>query len=403
VTPTRSEPDCAATESWSASEAPELSIVIPCLNEVNTLGICVEKAQRFMMENDVAGEIIVGDNGSTDGSQDLARNLGVRVIDVESRGYGYALQGGIEAARGTYVIMGDADDSYDFYHLEGFVEKLREGYDLVMGNRFKGGIAEGAMPFMHQYLGNPAISLIGRTFFRSRIGDFYCGLRGFRRDTYDRLNIKSGGMEFAIEMVVKSRLLDMKTVEIPTTLSQDGRGRRPHLRTWQDGWRTLKFLLMYSPRWLFLYPGIAFLAIGAVVGAVLFRGPVTVAGVEFDLHTLIFACCFIVLGFSAFSFSLISRVYAYNSGLLPNLSPMLESFQNMRLELGLVVGAVIAFAGVFGAGYSVHLWNLEDFGQMENMDHSLRVVLLSALAMTLGVQIVLTSFLLGILHIRARA
>jgi glycosyltransferase involved in cell wall biosynthesis len=403
VTQTRSKPDYAATESWSASETPELSIVIPCLNEVKTLGICVEKAQRFMMENDVAGEIIVGDNGSTDGSQDLARSLGVRVIDIEGRGYGYALQGGIEAARGTYVIMGDADDSYDFYHLKGFIEKLREGYDLVMGNRFKGGIAKGAMPFMHQHLGNPTISLIGRTFFHSRIGDFYCGLRGFRRDTYDRWNIKSGGMEFAIEMVVKSRLLNMKTLEIPTTLSQDGRDRRPHLRTWQDGWRTLKFLLMYSPRWLFLYPGITFLAIGAVVGAVLFRGPVTVAGVEFDLHTLIFACCFIVLGFSSFSFSLISRVYAYNSGLLPNLSPMLKSFQNMRLELGLVVGAVIAFLGVLGAGYSVHLWNLEEFGHMENMNHSLRVVLLSALAMTLGVQIVLTSFLLGILHIRARA
>lgn len=405
VTQTRSKPEDSATGSGSGAptDALELSIVIPCLNEVKTLGICVEKAQRFMAENNVVGEIILGDNGSTDGSQELARKLGARVIDIEDRGYGYALQGGIEAARGTYVIMGDADDSYDFYHLKGFVEKLREGYDLVMGNRFKGGIARGAMPFMHRYLGNPTISLIGRTFFRSRIGDFYCGLRGFRRDAYDRLNLKSGGMEFAIEMVVKSRLLNMKTVEIPTTLSQDGRDRRPYLRTWQDGWRTLKFLLMYSPRWLFLYPGIALLAVGTAVGAVLFRGPVTVGGVEFDLHTLVFACCFIVLGFSAFSFSLISRVYAHNSGLLPNLPPLLKSFQNLRLEIGLVVGAVIALVGVFGAGYSVYLWNLEDFGHMENMDQSLRVVLFSALAMTLGVQIVLTSFLLGMLHIRTRA
>jgi glycosyltransferase involved in cell wall biosynthesis len=244
----------------------ELSVVMPCLNEAETLAACIKKIQASLSQNHIKGEIIVADNGSTDGSQEIATKMGVRVIHVDEKGYGNALMGGIAAARGKFIIMGDADDSYDFTALMPFLDKLREGYDLVMGNRFKGGVQPGAMPFLHQYLGNPVLTFIGRLFFRSPCGDFHCGLRGFTREAILKMDLRTVGMEFASEMVVKATLHKMRIAEVPTTLSPDGRSRPPHLRSWRDGWRHLCFLLLYSPRWLFLYPGALLMLIGFATG-----------------------------------------------------------------------------------------------------------------------------------------
>ncbi len=262
---------------------------MPCLNERATVGLCVAKAIDAIRRQGILGEVIVSDNGSTDGSQQIAKDLGARVISVATRGYGSALRGGIAAARGRYILMGDADDTYDFTQLDAFVGKLREGFDLVMGNRFHGGIAPGAMPPLHRYLGNPVLTGIGRLFFKSPVGDFHCGLRAFRKDAIDGLALRTLGMEFATEMIVKATAFGLRVTEIPTTLSADKRDRPPHLRTWRDGWRHLRFLFLYSPRWLFLYPGIALCALGLVVSALLLPGPRRIGSVGFDVHTLLFA------------------------------------------------------------------------------------------------------------------
>src|SRR5262249_25578001 len=275
----------------------ELSVVMPCLNEAETLESCIAKAQKAFREANVVGEIVVADNGSSDGSQELAARMGARVVPVAARGYGSALMGGIAAAAGKYVVMGDADDSYDFTHIPRFLERMRAGADLVMGNRFAGGIQPHAMPPLHQYFGNPLLTRIGRLFFGGSCGDFYCGMRGFSKQAYERMDLRTTGMEFATEMVVKATLLRMNVVEVPTTLSPDGRSRPPHLRTWRDGWRTLRFFLLYSPRWLFLYPGIALMLIGAIVGAWLLPGPQRVGNVVFDVHTLLYAAIAMLLGF----------------------------------------------------------------------------------------------------------
>src|SRR5215472_16998517 len=268
----------------------ELTILMPCLNEAETVAICVQKAMSFLLLNGVNGEVIVADNGSTDGSQELAGAAGARVVKVPERGYGSALLGGIQAARGRYIIMGDADDSYDLTALMPFLDRLRAGADLVMGNRFRGGIAPGAMPALHRYLGNPVLSFIGRLFFRAKLGDFHCGLRGFRRDSVLSLGLQTSGMEFASEMVVRATLAGQHVEEVPTTLSPDGRSRPPHLRSWRDGWRHLRFLLLFSPRWLFLIPGIALLALGLVVGAAVLPAPLAVGGITYDVNTLAVAC-----------------------------------------------------------------------------------------------------------------
>src|SRR5215216_2437240 len=287
----------------------ELSIVMPCLNEAATIVRCIEKARSFLTKNGVAGEIIIGDNGSTDGSQQIARANGARVVDVAERGYGAALIGAIRAARGTYVIMGDSDDSYDFSALSGFLGRLREGYDLVMGNRFEGGIAPGAMPFLHKHLGNPVLSALGRMFFGGACGDIYCGLRGFRRTAILELDLQSPGMEFAIEMVVKATNKGLSIAEVPTSLSPDGSGRPPHLRTWRDGWRSLRFLLLYSPRWLFLYPGCALAALGLSAMAWLLPATRYVGGIAFDIHTLFYSALALVTGFQLISFWIFAKVY----------------------------------------------------------------------------------------------
>ncbi len=294
----------------------ELTVVMPCLNEAETVATCVRKAMGFLAESGISGEVIVADNGSTDGSQRLAEAEGARVVPVSEKGYGNALMGGIEAARGKYIIMGDADDSYDFTNLMPYVDELRKGADLVMGNRFAGGIAPGAMPPLHRYLGNPVLSFVGRLFFRSKIGDFHCGLRGFSRDSVRALNLQATGMEFASEMVVKAALAGQHVTEVPTTLAKDGRSRPPHLHTWRDGWRHLRFLLLFSPRWLFFLPGLFLLVAGLVIGAIVAPHPFKVGSVTFDVDTLVGASAMVVIGFQSVLFWLFTQVYAGCGGLL---------------------------------------------------------------------------------------
>jgi glycosyltransferase involved in cell wall biosynthesis len=295
----------------------ELTILMPCLDEAETLEICIKKAMGSLKENGIDGEVLIADNGSTDGSQAIARKMGARVVDVAERGYGAALIAGSKAAYGKYVIMGDADDSYDFSNLMPFVEELRNGADLVMGNRFRGGIEKGAMPPLHKYLGNPVLSFIGRIFFPSKIKDFHCGLRGYNREAILSLNLHTTGMEYASEMVVKATLNDLTMAEVPTTLKKDGRSRPPHLRSWHDGWRHLKFLLMHSPNWLFMYPGVVLLGLGLIGIGVLFWGPLSVGDIVFDIHTMLYAAALSIVGFNIILFSVFTKVYAVEHGYLP--------------------------------------------------------------------------------------
>lgn len=379
----------------------ELSIIMPCLNEAETLATCIDKAMRSLRENGIAGEVIVADNGSTDGSQEIALRHGARVVPVPRKGYGSALLGGIAAARGKYIIMGDSDDSYDFTDLMPFVKKLREGFDLVMGNRFRGGIKPGAMPPLHRYLGNPVLTGIGRLLFKSPCGDFHCGLRGFNREAIQRLDLRTTGMEFASEMVVKATLHKLKITEVPTTLSPDGRSRPPHLRSWRDGWRHLRFLLMYSPRWLFLYPGLLLMLAGLLVSLWLLPGPRVVGRVTFDVHTLLFAAMAIVVGYQAVVFALFTKVFAISEGLLPE-DPRLNRWCSViTLETGLIAGSVLILGGIIGALIAVNMWGIHSFGPL-NVSHSLRLVIPSVTAITLGVQTLFSSFFLSILGLRRR-
>jgi cellulose synthase/poly-beta-1,6-N-acetylglucosamine synthase-like glycosyltransferase len=380
---------------------PEVSIVMPCLNEAETLAACIDKARRALDGADIRGEIIVADNGSTDGSQALAATLGARVIHVSAQGYGHALMGGINAARGQYVIMGDADDSYDFSDLTPFVERLRAGYDLVMGNRFTGGIKGGAMPASHRYVGNPVLTAIGRLFFQSPCGDFHCGLRGFKRAAVLTLDLRTTGMEFASEMVVKATLHKLRITEVPTTLSPAGRSRPPHLHTWRDGWRHLRFLLLYSPRWLFLYPGALLMLAGAAAGAWLLPGPRTIAGVTFDVHTLVYAAMSILVGFQAITFAVFTKVFAISEGLLPEDPRLNRVFRWITLEVGLIVGAVGVLAGMVGSVHALGFWGEHSFGQL-NPSQTLRTVIPAVTCLTLGCQIIFSSFFLSVLGLRRK-
>jgi glycosyltransferase involved in cell wall biosynthesis len=379
----------------------ELSIVMPCLNEAETLAACIEKAYRSLRELNVTGEIIVADNGSTDDSQTLASSLGARVVHVDAKGYGSALMGGIGAARGKYIIMGDADDSYDFGNLKPFLEKLRGGCDLVMGNRFIGGIKPGAMPPMHRYLGNPVLTTIGRVLFHSRCGDFHCGLRGFSKDAVMRLDLRTTGMEFASEMVVKATLYNLSIAEVPTVLSPDGRSRPPHLRSWRDGWRHLRFLLLYSPRWLFFYPGTLLMLAGFLVGLWLLPAERTVAGVHFDIHTLLFAAFAVILGFQAVNFAVFTKIFAISEGLLPEDPRLSRALRVLTLEGGLVVGGLLLLVGISGSIYALSGWGARSFGSLDPT-RTMRVVIPSITALTLGVEIILSSFFLSILGMKRR-
>jgi hypothetical protein len=383
------------------STAFELTVVLPCLNERETVGTCVRKAVAALQKAGIHGEVVVADNGSTDGSVELAETEGARVVHVEHRGYGNALRGGIQEARGTYVLMADSDDSYDFTHIPRFIEQLRNGSDLVMGNRFLGGIRDGAMPPLHRYFGNPVLTAIGRLFFRSPSRDFHCGIRAFRKESYERMDIRSTGMEFASEMVVKASLLRMKVSEVPTTLSPDGRSHPPHLRTWHDGWRHLRFLLMYSPRWLFLYPGIASIVIGLATCIWLMPGPRRVGGIVFDFHTLAYGFGAIVVGFQLLAFAVFTKVFAITEGLLPEDSRLNRMFEYIKLETGLLAGALCVGLGIVGSLLAVSTWARSSFGPITS-DNLLRLVMLSVFALILGPQIIFSSFFLSILGLRRR-
>jgi len=372
----------AAPRSERDGESLELSVVMPCLNEAATVGACVKKAVDALKQHGIRGEVIVADNGSTDGSQQLAKDFGARVVHVEQRGYGSALQAGIAAARGQFVLMGDADDTYDFSQLGEFVAKLRQGYDLVMGNRFRGAILPGAMPPLHRYLGNPVLTGLGRLFFKSPVGDFHCGLRGFRKEAIERLGLRTLGMEFASEMVVKATAFGLRVTEIPTTLSPDRRERAPHLRTWRDGWRHLRFLLLYSPRWLFLYPGIALMALGLALSAWLLPGPRRVGAIVFDVHTLLFGAMAILIGFQSILFATFTKIFAISEGLLPQDSRLTRVFRYVTLEVGLAVGVLLILAGTGAWVLGLESWRLRNFGPLD-LERTLRIVIPGVVLFTL--------------------
>jgi glycosyltransferase involved in cell wall biosynthesis len=380
----------------------EISVVLPCLNEAETVSVCVRKAIQTLRDQNIAGEVIVADNGSTDGSIELAEAAGARIVHVTDKGYGCALKGGIDAARGKYVLMADADDSYDFRHIPRFLQQLRGGAELVMGNRFQGGIADGAMPFLHRYLGNPVLTAIGKLFFKSPCSDFHCGIRAFRKDSYERMSLRSSGMEFASEMVVKAALFRMKVAEVSTTLSPDGRSRAPHLRTWRDGWRHLRFLLMYSPRWLFLYPGIILMTLGLAASIWLLPGTRRLGGVSFDVHTLLYALMAMLLGFQFVAFATFTKVFAITEGLLPEDPRLTIAFRYVTLEVGLVIGSLLTLTGIGGSIFALSSWGIQHFGRLDPA-HMLRIVMPSVFALTLGVQIICCSFFLSILGLRRKS
>ena len=377
----------------------ELSIVMPCLNEAKTIGTCIQKAMNFINEHKISGEVIIADNGSTDGSQDIALSHKARLVNVERKGYGNALKNGIEAARGKFIIMGDADDSYDFTSLMPFIEKLQEGYDLVVGNRFKGGIKPGAMPLLHRYLGNPLLSGLGCLFFNSPCKDFHCGLRAFSKKAVERMQLKTTGMEFASEMVMKASFYNMKVTEVPTILWPDGRDRPAHLRSWRDGWRHLRFMLMLSPRWLFFYPGLLLMLTGIIIGALLLPGPVFIGTIGFGIHTLAYAGAMVSIGFNAILFAVLTRIYVLQAGIIPREPKYIKIFKHVNLEMGLVAGIIILLAGIIGFIISIIIWNHERFGRMDNPELTMRIVVPSVVAMSLGSQIILSSFFLSIMGI----
>jgi glycosyltransferase involved in cell wall biosynthesis len=383
----------------TTTESIELSIVMPCLNEAETVATCIDKAQGFLQRSGVAGEIIIADNGSTDGSQQIALEHGARVVHVASKGYGSALLGGIEAALGGYIVMGDADDSYDFSDLDSFLVRLRAGDQLVMGNRFLGGIQLGAMPPLHRYLGNPVLSWIGRVLFHSPIKDFHCGLRGFNRQAILDLHLQTTGMEFASEVVVKSTLGGLRVSEVPTTLSKDGRSRAPHLRSWHDGWRHLRFLLIFSPRWLFLIPGAAAFLVGFLGAVLLAFGPLVLGGVGLDTSSQIYLAALAVVGYQAVLFALLTKIYAQHEGFrIPRGRNFERLERRISLESGAIFGAILFMIGLAIAVVQFVNWGATGYGALD-AGATMRVAIPSALLMMLGSQTVMAGMFLGVLSV----
>lgn len=374
-----------------ATDKPLVTVLMPCLNEAETLAICIQKAQTYFIEHNIYGEIVIADNGSNDGSQDIAIQMGARLIHVPSKGYGNALRSGIAAAKGTYIIMGDADDSYDFSALTPFIDKLQSGFDLVMGSRFKGCIKAGAMPPLHRYLGNPVLTWIGKLFFSSPCSDFHCGLRGFRKSAIADLDLRTTGMEFASEMVVKASLYKMRITEVPITLYPDGRSRSPHLRSWRDGWRHLRFLLLFSPRWLFLYPGLLIMFVGLISTAWLLNSE--------KIHSLIYSTTAIIIGFQIVAFSMFTKAFAIAEGLIPKDRRFKKLFRYFSLEKGLIAGFLILLIGIIGSIYALKVWGSTSFGNLNPRD-TMRIVIPSVTCLALGCQIVFSSFFLSVLNLK---
>ncbi|MEG9432641.1 glycosyltransferase family 2 protein [Terriglobus sp. ADX1] len=379
----------------------ELTVVMPCLNEAETLAICVDKAMAALRENNIAGEVVVADNGSTDGSQQIAIDHGARVVNVPIRGYGAALNAGILAAQGKYVLMADADDSYNFAHIPRFLEQLRNGADLVMGNRFAGGIGPGAMPPLHKYLGNPVLSWMGRTLFHTPVGDFHCGIRAFSKSAYESLALRTTGMEFASEMVVKASLQKQKIVEVPTNLKKDGRSRPPHLKTWRDGWRHFRFLLMYSPRWLFLFPGLTLMLGGFGLMAWLLPAERPLGHINLGVDTLAYAAAGVLLGFQLVFFGVSAKVFAITEGLLPEDESFDRWFQYVTLETGLIAGVLLLLVGIGIAISSVVGWAHTGYGPLPPVE-MMRRTLPAMLCLMLGTQVCFGSFFLSLLGLRRR-
>lgn len=377
---------------------PEFSVVMPCLNEAETLASCIGKAQQAFRGLGLSGEVVIADNGSTDGSQGIAERLGARVVPVKAKGYGSALRGGIEAAAGKYVIMGDSDDSYDFSAIEAFVARLRQGDDLVMGNRFRGGIRPGAMPWKHRWIGNPVLTAIGRLFFRSPVGDFHCGLRGFSKAAYERMDLRTTGMEFASEMVIKGTILGLTLSEVPIVLHQDGRSRPPHLRSWRDGWRHLRFMLLFCPLWLFVIPALALLLPGLAAGLWLLAGPRHLGGIELDVHTLLGAALGCILGLQVLIFGAFTKIFAVAQGLHPPHRTLQALGRWTSLEAGVLTGLLLAAGGLVFGGLAILQWSRSDFGPLD-VRVTMRQMIPAITLLTLGIQIVFGSFFMSILSL----
>jgi Glycosyl transferase family 2 len=374
----------------------ELTILMPCLNEAETLAVCIRKAQAYLVRSGVAGEVVIADNGSTDGSQAIAEGLGARVVPVVQRGYGAALTAGIAAAHGRFVIMGDSDDSYDFSQLDQFVAALRAGSDLVMGNRFKGGIAKNAMPPLHRYLGNPVLSTVGRVLYRAPVGDFHCGLRGFSRAAILGLKLNTPGMEFASEMVIKATLTGLKITEVPTTLSPDGRSRPPHLRSWRDGWLHLKLLLTFAPYWLFYTPGLILLWLGTAAFTALMFGPVQIGSLTFDTATLILATALIMTGYQMVCFHALAQLFAVRFRLLPSSEGFEQWRRKMSVDNACILGAVFLVTSLVAVVGGVVFWGQSGFGALDPSS-IVRIAALAVVCASLGVQTITTGFLWGLL------
>jgi len=388
--------DSALREATGETRPVEVSVVIPCLNEANSLAYCVDKARKALQEAGLSGEVVVADNGSTDGSIEIAEEHGARVIRVTQRGYGAALRAGIAGARGPFIIMGDADDSYDFSDVPRFVEKLREGNDIVLGNRFRGGIKPGAMPPLHRYFGNPGLTAVLNTLFHAHIGDGYCGMRGFTRSLYDRLDLRSSGMEFALEMVIKSAQIGARMTEIPIVLWPDKRGRAPHLRSFRDGWRSLRFMLLYAPNWLFLLPGSSLVLAGLALVFWLLRGPRQISShVVLDIHTMIFGVIFTLLGVQILSIGAFAKVFSYAHRFDRHSVSLRRVLKSVTLETGLLAGGGLFLMGFAGCAWITWKWAASGFGEL----HEIRQVLFWSMWLFLGLQIIFAAFFLSMLGI----
>jgi glycosyltransferase involved in cell wall biosynthesis len=385
------------------ADSVELSIVMPCLNEAETIARCIEKAKAGLLRSGVRGEILVADNGSTDGSQAIAEKLGARVVPVDEKGYGSALRGGVQAAAGQWILMGDADDSYDFSETDRFVKKFQEGFELVMGCRRPSGggkIMPGAMPWKNRWIGNPILSFIGQLFFKCPARDFHCGLRGFTKAAFEKMDLQTTGMEFASEMVIKATLKQLKITEVPITLYKDGRSRPPHLKPWRDGWRHLRFMLIYSPGWLFLAPGLLLSAAGIILAAALSFNNIRIGGIELNVGTLAMAGMAIAVGFQLIAFAFYTKVFAIAEGLLPEDPKLARAFKIFTLEKGIVAGLLILFAGAALFLHALWIWKQAHYGMLPSMEDNLRRLIPAATLMILGVQTIFSSFFMSVLGLK---